>query len=78
MSKRGFALMDREKVREFARQGGKAAHAQGKAHEWDSEEARVNGRKGGLAVSANRAHMRAISKRAHQADDERGERETSS
>jgi len=78
MSKRGFALMDREKVRELARLGGKAAHAQGRAHEWDSEEARVNGRKGGLAVSANRAHMRAISKLACRADGEQGEQETSS
>jgi uncharacterized protein len=66
MSKRGFASMDRERLRELARRGGRAAHAQGKAHEWDSEQARVNGRKGGLAVSANRAHMRELSRRAHE------------
>jgi hypothetical protein len=65
-SKRGFALMDREKLREIARRGGKAAHAKGKAYEWDSEQARVNGRKGGLAVSASRAHMREISRLAHE------------
>jgi uncharacterized protein len=66
MAKRGFAAMDPEKVRELASRGGKAAHALGKAHEWNSESARVNGRKGGLAVSANRAHMRELSRRAHE------------
>jgi general stress protein YciG len=66
MSKRGFASMDREKLRELARRGGKAAHAQGKAHEWTSEEASAMGRRGGLAVSANRAHMRELSRLAHE------------
>ena len=46
---RGFASMDREKQREIARKGGKAAHEKGTAHEWDSEEARIAGRKGGEA-----------------------------
>ena len=40
--------------------GGKAAHAQGRAHEFTKEEARVAGRKGGEVVSANRAHMARI------------------
>lgn len=48
-SKRGFASMDEEKQREIASKGGKAAHAKGTAHEFDSEEARVAGRKGGEA-----------------------------
>lgn len=47
--KRGFAAMDQKKQREIARKGGKAAHEQGKAHEWTSEEAREAGRKGGSA-----------------------------
>jgi uncharacterized protein len=46
-SKRGFAAMDRERQREIAREGGKAAHRQGVAHRWTSEEAREAGRKGG-------------------------------
>ena len=46
---RGFASMDKEKQRAIASKGGKAAHAQGKAHEWSSSEARLAGRKGGLA-----------------------------
>jgi len=39
--------MDQEKQREIARRGGRAAHEQGTAHEWTSDEARVAGRKGG-------------------------------
>lgn len=44
---RGFASMDRDKQREIASRGGRAAHEQGTAHEWTSDEARVAGRKGG-------------------------------
>ena len=46
---RGFASMDRGRQREIARKGGRAAHVKGTAHEWSREEARVAGRKGGLA-----------------------------
>jgi len=59
-SKRGFASMDSAKQREIASKGGKAAHAKGTAHEFTSDEARVAGRKGGEAVSRDRAHMSAI------------------
>ena len=59
-SKRGFASMDPSKQREIASKGGKAAHAKGTAHEFTSDEARVAGRKGGEAVSRDRAHMSAI------------------
>jgi len=45
----GFASMDPAKQREIASKGGKAAHRQGTAHEWTSEEAREAGRKGGMA-----------------------------
>ncbi len=44
---RGFASMDEQKQREIASKGGKAAHVSGHAHEFDSEEARAAGRKGG-------------------------------
>ena len=47
---RGFASMDREKQRQIASKGGRAAHASGTAHEWSSEEARAAGRKGGIAT----------------------------
>ena len=46
---RGFASMDRNKQREIASKGGRAAHEKGAAHEWTSEEARAAGRKGGAA-----------------------------
>ena len=59
-SKRGFASMDAAKQREIASKGGRAAHAKGTAHEFTSDEARVAGRKGGEAVSRDRAHMSVI------------------
>ncbi len=59
-SKRGFASMDALKQREIASKGGRAAHSKGTAHEFTSDEARVAGRKGGEAVSRDRAHMAAI------------------
>lgn len=46
---RGFASMDRDKQREIASKGGRAAHEKGTAHEWTAEEAREAGRKGGVA-----------------------------
>ena len=42
-SNRGFASMDPQKQREIASEGGKAAHASGHAHEFNSEEARRAG-----------------------------------
>ena len=42
-SNRGFASMDPEKQREIASEGGKAAHASGNAHEFNSQEAREAG-----------------------------------
>ena len=47
---RGFAAMDAARQREIASRGGRAAHAQGTAHEFSSEEARAAGRKGGQAA----------------------------
>jgi general stress protein YciG len=44
---RGFASMNPEKKREIASKGGKAAHLQGTAHKWTSEEARIAGQKCG-------------------------------
>jgi general stress protein YciG len=40
---RGFASMDPQKQREIAAEGGRAAHASGNAHEFNSEEARRAG-----------------------------------
>jgi general stress protein YciG len=57
---RGFASMDRERQREIARKGGRAAHQKGTAHEFTTDEARAAGRKGGERVSTDRAHMSRI------------------
>jgi general stress protein YciG len=52
--------MPPEKQRAIASAGGTAAHAAGKAHEFDSEEAREAGKKGGESVSRDREHMARI------------------
>ena len=54
---RGFKKMQREdpeRLSEIASEGGKTAHERGGAHEWNSEEAREAGRKGGQARAENR------------------------
>jgi general stress protein YciG len=45
--------MDREKQREIASKGGRAAHQKGTAHRWSEEEAKEAGRKGGAASHRN-------------------------
>jgi len=56
--RRGFAAMDRDKVKEIASKGGKAAHSAGTAHQFSSEEARVAGKKGGMAPHVRRGGVR--------------------
>ena len=50
VSRRGFASMDPAKRREIASQGGRAAHAKGKAHQFSHEEVVAGGKKGGAAA----------------------------
>jgi len=71
-SHRGFASMDPAKQKEIASKGGKAAHAQGRAHEFTPDEARNAGRKGGEVVSQDRRHMAEIGREGGMA---RGRRE---
>ncbi len=66
-SNRGFASMDDEKQRKIASDGGKASHESGKGNEFTSQEAREAGRKGGEAVSEDRAHMAEIGKKGGEA-----------
>lgn len=66
-SHRGFAAMDPEKQRAIASKGGQAAHAKGTAHQFDSEEARAAGRKGGMAVSRDSRHMAEIGRKGGEA-----------
>ncbi len=53
----GFASMTPEKQREAARKGGRAAHEKGTAHEWNTEEARAAGRKGGSVSRGGRGRL---------------------
>lgn len=68
---RGFASMDRNKQREIASKGGRAAHEKGAAHEWTSEEARQAGRKGG-AASRRRKQQGGGSESSSSAHDQSG------
>jgi general stress protein YciG len=49
--------MDKARVREIASQGGIAAHRKGTAHEWTPDEAKVAGRKGGIASRGGRGRL---------------------
>jgi general stress protein YciG len=49
-----------------ASEGGKAAHEQGTAHEWNSDEAREAGKKGGESVSRDKEHMSEIGRKGGQ------------
>jgi uncharacterized protein len=71
---RGFAAMDREKQKRIASEGGRAAHRQGVAHEWNRDEAREAGRKGGQIVSQNREHMSEIGRKGGQSSGQRRQR----
>ena len=66
-NKRGFSSMDKQKQKEIASKGGKAAHQKGTAHEFTSEEARIAGRKGGAASRARRAGISANGSTEQQA-----------
>ncbi|MEA2511187.1 MAG: uncharacterized protein QOF33_1640 [Thermomicrobiales bacterium] len=74
-SKRGFAAMDDERQRQIASQGGRAAHQKGTAHEFDSQEAREAGRKGGQAVSRDREHMANIGRKGGESRGNGGNRD---
>lgn len=50
----GFASMDEDERSRIASKGGRAAHQQGTAHEFTSEEAREAGRKGGKSSRSTR------------------------
>lgn len=68
--RRGFASMSREKQREIASKGGRAAHQKGTAHEWTSDEARVAGRKGGQISRGGRGRMEGAPEDGHVSESE--------
>jgi uncharacterized protein len=64
--------MDRNKQREIASKGGKAAHQKGTAHEWTSEEAREAGRKGGMASHRRKQQQQPPSDSPENASSDQG------
>jgi hypothetical protein len=54
VKKKGFGLLSPEQRREISSRGGKAAHAHGNGHEFTSEEAKIAGKLGGMAVARKR------------------------
>lgn len=62
--KRGFAAMTPAQRRVAGMLGGRLSHAGGKAHEWDSQEATKQGRRGGAMNVAihGKEHMKEIGK----------------
>jgi general stress protein YciG len=71
---RGFASMDPAKRREIASLGGKAVQATGKAHRFNSEEARAAGRKGGTVAAAKGTAHRFSSEEARAAGRKGGKK----
>lgn len=60
--KTGFSVIPKERQREIASKGGKAAHALGTAHKFikGSTEAKEAGKKGGAKMAAIPGHMSAL------------------
>jgi hypothetical protein len=65
---RGFQLFDPAVLAEVGRAGGRAAHREGKAHEFTSEEARAAGRKGGAAMRRKAIERREQERREQEAE----------
>ena len=60
--------MNSEKQKQIAAKGGKQAHIAGTAHEFNSEEARQAGKKGGMKVSKDSRHMANIGRKGGAAN----------
>ncbi|MBL9043273.1 MAG: stress-induced protein [Myxococcales bacterium] len=65
--RRGFSVMDPDKLRVVCARGGQTAHALGRAHRFSAEKASQAGKKGGATVSADRSHMAEIGSRGGKA-----------
>jgi hypothetical protein len=71
---RGFAALSAERRREIAGKGGRAAHAEGTAHQFDHGEAVAAGRKGSKATQARGTAHRFTSAEAKAAARKREDR----
>lgn len=61
--KLGFAAMDEDQRKAFARMGGRASAESGNGHQFTKEEAKEAGQKGGAVTSKDREHMAKIGQR---------------
>jgi general stress protein YciG len=61
---RGFAALSPDRRHEISSKGGRTAHAQGRAHQYTSKTAAIAGRKGGLAVSADKEYMQELARKS--------------
>ncbi len=65
--RRGFAVMDPDTLRAVCSQGGRTAHAHGRAHRFNPEEASRAGKKGGASIATDRTYMATIGQRGGKA-----------
>ena len=65
--RRGFAMMDPDTLRAVCSQGGKTAHAHGRAHRFSPETASIAGKGGGASVATDRTYMATIGQRGGKA-----------
>ena len=65
--RRGFATMDPDRLRAVCSQGGKTAHAHGRAHRFNPEQASKAGKKGGASIATDRTHIATIGQRGGKA-----------
>ena len=61
--RRGFALIPKETLRQWASLGGKISQQEENAHRFTSETAREAGKRGGEAIAKDREYMRALGRR---------------
>jgi len=66
IEKRGFASMDATRLKELSGNGGRKAHAMGRAHKWTREEAR----QAGLRSVANRRQRKQADEVAPHASEQ--------
>ena len=59
----GFARVPKEKLRNWASLGGKAAQREKSGHRFTSEKAREAGKRGGATVAKDREYMRELGRR---------------
>lgn len=67
IEKRGFASMESTRLKELSGQGGRKAHALGRAHKWTREEARAAGLRSVAQRRLRKAQAEAAAQNATEA-----------